>query len=173
MNSTTETDQGTAKPGTLVLGLGNDLLTDDSIGLQVAALLRQRLAGQPSITVSETAEMGLSLLDIISGFDRLILVDAVQTGRATPGFVHRLDAADLAALPAVAPHFLGVGEALALGRKLGLQLPERVTIFAIEVEDVFTVGTQLSPALRAALPSIVAEIAGQVLTAPTPRSGQC
>jgi hypothetical protein len=37
-------------------------------------------------------------------------------------------------------------------------MPEQVRIFAIEVEDPFTLGTALTPALRAALPGIVAHI---------------
>jgi hypothetical protein len=37
-------------------------------------------------------------------------------------------------------------------------MPEQVRILAIEVEDPFTLGTALTPALRAALPGIVAHI---------------
>jgi len=51
-----------------------------------------------------------------------------------------------------------VSETLALGRQLGLAMPERVKIFAIEVEDPFTVGTALTPTLQAALPSLVGRI---------------
>ncbi len=102
--------------------------------------------------------MGLSLLDFVVGFQELVLVDAVQTGRAPPGFLHQFEVSELKTLPAFSPHFLGIGEVLALGRELGLPVPCRVTIFAVEVADPFTVGTQMTPALRGALPVIVERI---------------
>jgi Ni,Fe-hydrogenase maturation factor len=63
----------------------------------------------------------------------------------------------------VSPHFLGIGETLALGKELGLSVPSEVKIFAIEVEDPFTVGTRLTPAVAAALPGIVERVARAVL----------
>jgi hypothetical protein len=65
---------------------------------------------------------------------------------------------------AQSPHFLGVSETLALGRRLGLRMPERVKVFAIEIEGPFTLGTALGPALEATLPGIVARIAAAVPT---------
>jgi hydrogenase maturation protease len=102
--------------------------------------------------------MGLSLLDYVVGFDDLILVDAMQTGQAPPGFVHEFDESQLKVLPIVSPHFLGVGEVMALGRKLGLPVPGRVKIFAIEVEDPFTVKVCMTPPLRQILPSIASRV---------------
>ena len=145
-------------PRLLVLGLGNDILCDDAIGLHVVRELRRRLAASTNIEVMETAEMGLSLLDFIVGYEALVLVDAVQTGQAPPGFLHELDGSDLKALPGGSPHFLGVGEMLALGRKLGLKMPDQVRIFAIEVADPFTVSTQMTPTLEQALPGLVAHV---------------
>ncbi len=143
---------------TLLLGLGNDLLSDDAVGLKVAAALRERFASQENLTVLSSAEMGLSLLDLVTGFEAIVLVDAVQTGQAPPGFVHELDDGDLPQVPAVSPHFVGIGEALALGQQLGIPVPRHVLIFGIEVQDPFTVGTHLTPPLAAALPGIVERI---------------
>ena len=149
----------------LLLGLGNDILTDDAVGLHVVRQLQSRLVGQPAIDVRETTEMGLALLDYIVGYSAVVIVDSIQTGREAPGFVHELDTAALSQLTGRTPHFLGVSETLALGRQLGLAMPERVKIFAIEVEDPFTLGTALGPALEAALPRIVERIAAAL---PTP-----
>jgi hydrogenase maturation protease len=139
----------------LVLGLGNDILTDDAIGLIVAREVGCRLEPNEPIEARSTTEMGLSLLDEITGYTGLVLVDAVQTGRAPAGHVHELVVDDLHVLPSVTPHFLGIGETLALGRLLGLPMPERVRILGIEVEDMRTLGTQLTPALTAALPGTI------------------
>jgi hydrogenase maturation protease len=152
--------EGAASPAppVLLLGLGNDILTDDAVGLHVVHALRRELAGHPAIDIRETTEMGLALLDFITGYRAVVIVDSIQTGKAPPGFLHELDAAALGQLTGRTPHFVGVNETLALGRQLGLAMPERVTIFAIEVEDPFTLGTALTPALQAALPAIVARI---------------
>ncbi|MCZ7639505.1 MAG: hydrogenase maturation protease [Verrucomicrobia bacterium] len=135
----------------LVLGLGNAILSDDAIGLRVVRALRQRLEPGDPVVAEESEEMGLALLDHIVGYRELVLVDAIQTGTQAPGFLHEFDGDCLPTRRAGAPHFLGVGDTLALGRLLGLPMPERVTIFAVEVADPFTLGTDLTPAVQDAL----------------------
>jgi hydrogenase maturation protease len=156
---------------TLVLGLGNDILTDDAIGLHVARALRQRFTGDPSVEVRETTEMGLALLDLITGFETVFIVDSIQTGKAAPGTIHELDPQSLKVLMGRTPHFVGVGETLALGNQLGLPMPNQVRIFAIEIEDAVTVSTSLSASLAAALPDI-AEIVQTAIVKRTGRAPQ-
>ena len=145
----------------LVLGLGNDILTDDAVGLHVAQAVRRRLAGDPEIEVKGTTEMGLALLDEVAGRNFVVLVDSVQTGTAPPGHIHELGPESLARVLTSAPHFLGIGETLALGRMLGLPMPDQVRIFAIEVADPFTLGTRLTPAVEQAIAEAVDRVAGQ------------
>jgi hydrogenase maturation protease len=147
-----------AAPRLLLLGLGNDILTDDAVGLYVVHELQRELAGHPAIDCRETTEMGLALLDFITGYRAVAIVDSIQTGKEAPGFVHEIDATALNHLTGRTPHFVGVSETLALGKQLGLPMPEQVRIFAIEVEDPFTLGTALTPTLQAALPVIVERI---------------
>jgi hydrogenase maturation protease len=148
----------------LLLGLGNDILTDDAVGLFVVRELQSRLAGHPAVDTRETTEMGLALLDFITGYRAVAIVDSIQTGKAPPGYLHELDAPALTQLTGRTPHFVGVSETLALGRKLGLAMPEQVKIFAIEVADPFTLGTAMTPALQSALPGIVERIAAVLQT---------
>ena len=148
-----------AIPGrSLLLGLGNDILTDDGIGLRVASEVRQRLAADNNITVLASSEMGLALLDLVVGFDNLVIVDAVQTGKAAVGFVHEIEATELQCSAPWSPHFVGIGEMLALGAALGLSVPKRVRIFAVEVGDPFTIGTALTPELDRVVPRIVDQV---------------
>lgn len=142
----------------LVLGFGNDILTDDAIGLHVVREVRSRLAGLNQVDVEETSEMGLALLDFIVGYEALVLVDAIQTGKEAPGHVQEVTEESLGALHRSSPHFLGVGETLALGRQLGLEMPERVKVLAIEVADPFTMGTEMTPPLLAALAPAVERV---------------
>ena len=141
----------TAIAPVLVLGLGNDILTDDAVGLHVARAVRSALADEPDIAVEETTEMGLTLLDSIADREALVLVDAVQTGRAPAGHIHEVGPTELSGALTTSPHFLGVGETLALGRSLGLAMPRDVRILAIEVADPLTLGENLTPAVAAAV----------------------
>jgi hydrogenase maturation protease len=135
----------------LVLGLGNDLLGDDAVGLHVARAVRARLAGLPGCAVRETMEMGLALLDEIVGSEHLLLVDSIETGKAPPGHVHEFDADSLAGRRIGAPHFVGIVETLALGTALGLAMPRDVRVFAIEVKDAYTLSVTLSPGVQASV----------------------
>ncbi|MEI7730067.1 MAG: hydrogenase maturation protease [Verrucomicrobiota bacterium] len=148
----------------LVLGLGNDIISDDAVGLFVARAVRERLGNALEVDVVDCCEMGLSLLDYIVGHKFLLVVDSVQTGEAAPGTIHEVGEEDLKTLPGMSPHFLGVGEILVLGRTLGLPMPGVVKIFAIEVADAHTLCEQLTPELQQALPGIV-ERALQVVQA--------
>ena len=149
----------------LVLGLGNDILGDDSIGLRVVRQLRDEFHLHPPWEIRETTEAGLVLLDEFVGFHQVILVDAIQTGRQSPGSILELVDDSLPRGSVRSAHALGVGETLALGRALGLSMPEEVIVFAIEIEDPFTITTSLSPALESALPDIVDRIALRIAAA--------
>jgi hydrogenase maturation protease len=142
----------------LLLGLGNDVLTDDAVGLIVVRHLREEFASHVSVDVEETAEMGLALLDFMVGYREVLIVDSIQTHRTAPGTLTELDPQALHSLTGRTPHFLGVGETLALGRQLGLAMPERVRVLAIEVADALTLATRMTPELEEALPRILAEV---------------
>src|ERR1035438_10422168 len=95
-------------PRLLLLGLGNDILTDDAVGLHVVHALQRELAGHPAIDFRETTERGLALLHFITGYRTVAIVDSIQTGKAAPGFLHELDATALTQLTGRTPHFVGV-----------------------------------------------------------------
>lgn len=136
-----------------VIGLGNDLLGDDAFGLIVARQVRDRAGGR--IPVVETIESGLRLLDHLEGAERAVVVDAVQTGAAPPGTLYRVEETDFEKTPGGSPHYVGLFETLELGRALGLPVPGTVTIVAVETRDCTTVGGELDPAVRAAIPAAI------------------
>lgn len=157
----------------LVLGLGDDGLSDDAVGLHVAQSLIELLDHRriQGIDVVASCETGLSLLEVIHGHLDLILVDAVQTGHMPPGSVHEFDERRLLRMPGMPSHFHGVSEILELGRALGLPMPRRVRIMGIEVQDPFTLGTRLTPALRRAMPAVVERVTNLALHWSLDRSG--
>lgn len=145
---------------TLVLGLGNPILTDDGVGIYVVRRAASRCAAD-HVSFAEACVGGLRLLDILAGYQRVLLVDAIQTAGGEPGTIYRLHPHHLQqSLHSGSSHDLTLAGALTLGRNLGLPLPDddHLTILAIEVEDVLTFGEECTPPVRAAIPSVVDEI---------------
>lgn len=141
----------TASLGTTrVLCLGNELVADDALGAVVAARLRQ--AGVEAVF---SPEAGLNLLESVEGAARLIVVDTILTGAAPPGTIHLLGAADIETATGAPLHHLGLFEALALAREVGLAVPSEVVIIAVEAADCTTVGGAMTPAVEAAIPAVV------------------
>lgn len=155
----------------LVLGLGNDLLRDDAVGLLAARALRGTVP--PEVRVEESQEVGFALLDLLSGYDAAILLDAIQTGRVPPGTIHRFALEALGAPAGPSPHYAGLPEVLALGRTLGLSLPSEGIILAVEVEDPFTVAEGLTGPVAASLPFLVEEARKAIDTLPGARGSAC
>lgn len=135
----------------LVLGLGNPILTDDGVGIEVVHALRPKI-DDPQVTLHESSLGGLNLLDILVGYDRVIIVDAIQTRDGATGDVYHLKSDDFEpCLHVSCAHDVDFATALELGRKIGLRLPKDITIVAIEVQDVTTFGEECTPVVQAAI----------------------
>jgi len=143
------------KMKTLILGIGNTALTDDGVGCRVVQRLAKRLRGRSGITVKETALSGLSLLDELTGYERLIIVDAIQTKGGKPGAIYKLSPSDFKTGRMAIIHDLGLVSTLELGRKLEMEMPREVVIFAIEAKDIATFSEKLSPEVEKAIPKAV------------------
>ena len=79
-------------PRTLVLGLGNPILTDDGVGIAVERCVAERCASQNGcggrVVFAEASVGGLRLLDLLNGHDSVILIDAIQIPDGLPGDIH-------------------------------------------------------------------------------------
>ena len=143
---------------TLILGLGNPILSDDGVGLQVAGELKAKL-DQQEVTVEETSMAGLNMLDLLAGYDRAIIIDAIQTMEGKVGQIYRLKPGAFdATRHAATPHDVNFATALELGNRLGLALPQEIIIFAIEVEDVTTFSEECTPEVERAIPICVEKV---------------
>ena len=144
---------------TLVLGLGNPLVTDDSVGLRVVARLKPLLAQRPDVEVAEDYWGGLRLMERMMGFDRAIIIDAICTG-APPGTLHRLTPDSIPTQRSASSHDVNLPTALAFGRQAELHLPddEQILLVGIEAEDILTFGEECTPAVAAAIPGAVREV---------------
>ena len=140
---------------TLVLGLGNSILTDDAVAFAVVEEVERRI-DRKDVTVSRASVGGLGLLELVVGYDRVIILDAIQTGLADPGHLHRLTPDEFrGSLRAASSHDVSLATALELGRQLRKDIPREIVIIAVEAVDVETFGEELTPAVAAAVPQAV------------------
>jgi hydrogenase maturation protease len=144
---------------TLILGLGNPLVTDDSVGLRVVEQLKPLLADRADVEVSEDYWGGLRLMERMIGFDRAIIIDAIQSG-APPGTVHRLTPDSISTQRSASAHDVNLPTALEFGRKAGVALPKNddILLVGIEAEDILNFGEQCTPAVEAAIPLAVGTV---------------
>lgn len=139
----------------VILGLGNDLLGDDGIGLLAAESFRGWESRDVSVRTSVQA--GLYLLESLQGFEDAIVVDSVLGDH--PGTVRELRGAELHEVSVPSAHYVGLPEALAIARGSGLTVPRRLRIFGVEIEVAQRIGSAPSQPVMASLPQIAAAVA--------------
>jgi len=145
--------------GTLLLALGNELLQDDGVGL-VAGRRVAELAGERADFMEECVAT-IDLLQVIEGYDRVVVVDAYLSDSEPPG-------TPIQATPDELPrgfgyrsfHTLPFTEMLDLGRRLGLDMPSRFTIHGLAVDQVDVFGSSFTPRVEAAWRGWAKAIAG-------------
>ena len=143
----------------LIIGLGNPLVTDDSVGLRVAAELCTQLAGRRDVEVTEDYWGGLRLMEQMVGYDRVIVIDAMQSG-APPSTIRHLAPGDMPTQRSASSHDMALPTALTLGRQAGLDLPQdnAIVLVGIEADDILNFGETCTPAVAAAVSRAAADV---------------
>ena len=141
---------------TVILGLGNPILTDDAVGIKIAQKLKEE---NPKLEVIETSEAGIALLDLITGYDKLIIIDSIKNEQGKPGELYKLGLEDLKpAKDFPSSHGIGIATAFELGKGLGYKMPKFVSIYAVGIKDNTTFGEKCTEEVEQRMPSIVKQI---------------
>lgn len=174
---------------TLLFGLGNPLLSDDALGLVLArevykavakknALEPRGLTGEEPplgyldsptpelilplgdiVGLAEAAVAGVAALDVMCGWERVILMDSIQTLEGVAGTILRLGQEDFQdTVRTASPHDLDLFSALEFGAENGFDVPDKVVIYAIEAQDVLTFHEGLSDVVATAIPKATRRI---------------
>jgi len=140
---------------TLVIGLGNPILGDDGVGWKVIEHLTQILDSRASIELDCLSTGGLSLMERMLGFERVIIIDSIETGQCPEGSVK---AFPLAALEnprmghSASTHDTSLMTALQTAQTMGMKVPSRVHVVAIEAKNVYDFSESLTPLVNHAVP---------------------
>jgi hydrogenase maturation protease len=160
-------NKNSALPGmqatkTLIVGLGNPILSDDGAGIYIARKIRETITAEQA-TIVEASIAGFSLLDLLIGYDKVIIIDAIQSSNGKAGQIYRLVPDSFSSsLHSTSPHDVDLTTALEFGKQLGLPVPEEIIFFAIEAADISTFNEECTPEVSKAIDKcaemIVAEI---------------
>ncbi len=140
---------------TLIIGLGNPILGDDGVGWKVAEAVKTSIRDQLSVEVDCLSLGGLSLMERMLGYQRVILIDSMETGQSPEGSVKVFS---LFALPnpmaghTASTHDTSLLNALQTARELGADAPERISVVAIEAKNTHDFSEELSPAVSSSVP---------------------
>jgi hydrogenase maturation protease len=140
----------------LILGLGNPIVSDDGIGIYAVRKILEKIGSNDFIHVKEASVGGFDLIEILSGYDSVIIIDAIKTGKYPPGHILELTSDDFVTTCRLAfIHEIDLPMALEFGKKLGIPMPEDIIILAVEGENLNTFSEELSCKVKEALPVIV------------------
>ena len=141
---------------TIVLGIGNLILGDDGVGVHVVNELKKHI-NSPDITVDEAITGGMNLLDLLLGYDKAIIVDAVKSEDSKKGEVKRIELSDFTTMHSCNPHDVSLIEAIEMAKKLGEdRIPKEIIIIGIMMKQIpCEFGEELSEKIAAAVPKAV------------------
>jgi len=142
-----------------VVGLGNPIRKDDAVGLVVARAVCRHLEGKRNAHLIEATSCGLHLIERLVGYGRAVVIDAIQSDAGVPGEYYRIDVqASMAEEAPAMTHQIGLLEGLVLARRIGMDVPAYLRVYAMEVADPHSYGEGLTEAVRLAVPRLTAVI---------------
>ena len=141
---------------TIILGVGNQILGDDGVGVHVANELKKQIQN-PLIAIDEAITGGMNLLDLLLGYDKAIVIDAVKTEDGENGEVKRIPLGNFSTMHSCNPHDVSLMEAIQMAKKLGEnKIPKEIIIIGIMMNEIpCEFGEQLSRKIQAAVPKAV------------------
>ena len=148
---------------TLVLGVGNKLMSDEGVGVHVIERLAEKYKLPAEVQVLDGGTLGLDLLYYLEGIENLLLVDAAETGKEA-GMMIRLQDEQVPAFMSIkiSPHQMGVPDMLAAA-KLKDVYPKRLVLWGIQPE-LITLGLDLSPVLASKVELLADKLADELRT---------
>ena len=139
---------------TLVIGVGNLLMSDEGVGIHVVRELVSRYAIPEEVQVLDGGTLGMDLLYYLEGVDQVLIIDAVETGEA-PGTIIRLEGNDVPAFLSVkmSPHEIGIPDMLAAA-KLKDIFPKSLILIGIQPEKI-EISTELTETIQNSIDALL------------------
>lgn len=149
---------------TLVLGIGNPILGDDGVGVHVAQDLAKKIRDK-NVDIKDVNFDGLNLLELIVGYDKLIIIDAIMTEDGKAGEIYRTKPEEVCepVYSAISTHHFNLASTIEIGKRLfPKEIPKEVTIFAVGTRQVTKVTEEMTEEVEKAVPKIVSLVLEEI-----------
>lgn len=144
-----------------VIGLGNDFVSDDGIGIHAVRALKTKICiGEEvfwdDVNIYELSTGGFQLLDYMIDCETCIIIDAVVTGINPPGTIFKqIFRNEERPVRLVCSHQINLSELLGLAEMLKADIPSTTIIYGVEAGDVTTFSTKCTDKVQNSLPRLV------------------
>jgi hydrogenase maturation protease len=152
----------TPRKDTVVLGLGNPLMSDEGIGVYLIRQLSEHQDEFPSVEFIDAGTGGMNILHLIANRKRAVIIDCVKMGKK-PGTIKRFEPADVKTVKKMTHFSLHEADILRiidLSKQLG-EYPNHIVIFGIEPESL-ELGQKLSKTLAGRIDAYLADIRSEL-----------
>ncbi len=145
---------------TLIIGLGNPIVGDDAIGIKVVESIRDNLPTLHKTDIfADVSIAGIGLAELFRGYDRVILVDSIQTGQYSKGTVVNLSKEDFSlASHTSGYHNMDIFTALEFSSRMYNDIPTNIKIIGIEIVNPMEFSDELSLAIQNKFDKIVNQV---------------
>jgi hydrogenase maturation protease len=151
---------------TLLLGMGNSILCDDAVGVRLAQDFKTKLMHIPDLDVMEECSVGgINLLEVFSGYQRVVVLDSFQTSDGIPGDWYHFTAPEFcAAVHLTNIHDTNFATAMQLGYSIGMALPQlsEIHVFGVEIKENLIFSAEMTPELEESYPRYAPAIFNEV-----------
>lgn len=146
----------------LVLGIGNLVMSDDGVGVKVVQRLQREYRFPPCVEVMDGGTLGLDLLPKLENIERLIIIDAVETGRK-PGSCVRLTGEELPIVleTKLSPHQMGLKDLLAVSQLMG-HSPREMVLIGVQPGSI-EMDTELTPDVEVAVEVLMSNVLNELV----------
>jgi hydrogenase maturation protease len=136
-------------------------MSDDGIGVRVVQLLAERYRYPAGVTILDGGTLGLDLLPRLEGVERLLVVDAVETGQPA-GTLVRMAGEEVPVVleTKISPHQMGLKDLLAVAMLQGFA-PCEMVLWGVQ-PALIELGTDLSEAVAARLEPLVGKVLAEL-----------
>jgi hydrogenase maturation protease len=131
----------------VVVGLGNELMSDEGIGIHLIRQLFKLSEKFPSVDFIEAGSAGMNLLHLIANRKKAIIIDCAKMGKM-PGEMRRFTPQEVQSVKKLSNftlHEADILQVINLSKQLG-ECPDEVVFFGIEPEKIES-GQKLSQSL--------------------------
>jgi hydrogenase maturation protease len=146
----------------LILGLGNDILSDDAIGPKLVKRLERDLIHK-NYQFMNAAVGGLEIMELIKDFNQVIILDAIKTQQGRPGDIYHLTPDNFKETLHISSfHDVSFLTALTLAKQMNINLPKKIDIIAIEIVEDLLFCDEFSPPIKDKYEHIYRQVLGLI-----------